>query len=172
MIEQELLLLGLIKEGPKHGYEIKKDLREILSPFLSVGTKSIYYPLGVLRRKGLLAQKTVKAGKRPQRFVYEITPKGEKRFLDLLNNSFLDFKRPHFSLDLSLYFLRYVKPAVAIRRLRARIQILHKLAQSLEQTQVNFNKKKDSPFISSILKHNLDMVVAEASFLSELIKNL
>lgn len=172
MIEQELLLLGLIKEAPKHGYEIKKDLKEILSPFIGVETESIYYPLKILEKKGFLTKKSVKAGKRPQRFVYEITEKGQKRFLDLLNKSFLDFKRPHFSLDLSLYFLRYVKSEVAIRRLKARIQILGKLAASLEQTAAVLEKKKTSAVISSILKHNLNMVVAEANFLSELIKSL
>jgi DNA-binding PadR family transcriptional regulator len=172
MIEQELLLLGLIKEAPKHGYEIKKDLKEILSPFIGVETESIYYPLRILEKKGFLTKKSAKAGKRPQRFVYEITEKGQKRFLDLLNKSFLDFKRPHFSLDLSLYFLRYVKSEVAIRRLKARIQILGKLAASLEQTAAALEKKKTSAVISSILKHNLNMVVAEANFLSELIKSL
>ncbi len=172
MIEQELLLLGLIKEAPKHGYEIKKDLKDILSPFIGVETESIYYPLRILEKKGFLAKKTAQAGKRPQRFVYEITDKGQKRFFELLNKSFLNFKRPHFSLDLSLYFLHYVKTEVAVRRLRARIQILRKLAQSLEQTAEALEKKKTSPVILSILKHNLNMVIAEANFLSELIKSL
>jgi len=30
MIGYELLLLGLLKESPKHGYEIKKRIKEIL----------------------------------------------------------------------------------------------------------------------------------------------
>ncbi|MBU4346621.1 MAG: PadR family transcriptional regulator [Candidatus Omnitrophica bacterium] len=51
MIEQELLLLGLIKEKPKHGYEIKKELKEILFPFLGMDSKSIYYPLRVLENQ-------------------------------------------------------------------------------------------------------------------------
>ncbi|MFA6350124.1 MAG: PadR family transcriptional regulator [Candidatus Omnitrophota bacterium] len=172
MIEQELLLLGLIKEAPKHGYEIKKELKETLSPFIGVETDSIYYPLRILEKKGLLTKKTAKSGKRPQRFVYEITEKGQKRFLELLNKSFLNFKRPHFSLDLSLYFLHYVKSEVAVRRLRARIQILKKLAYSLEQTAVSLENKKRSAVILSILKHSLNMVIAEANFLSELIKSL
>ncbi|MCX5713083.1 MAG: PadR family transcriptional regulator [Candidatus Omnitrophica bacterium] len=144
----------------------------MLSPFIGVETESIYYPLRILEKKGLLTKKSAKAGKRPQRFVYEITEKGQKRFLELLNSSFLDFKRPHFSLDLSLYFLHYVKSEVAIRRLRARIQILNKLAASLEQTAAAIDNKKTSAVVSSILRHNLNMVIAEANFLSELIKSL
>jgi DNA-binding PadR family transcriptional regulator len=42
MIEQELLFLGLLKEGSKHGYEIKKRIKEILSLFAGLEIKSIY----------------------------------------------------------------------------------------------------------------------------------
>ena len=45
MIEHELLFLGLLKEGPKHGYEIKKMIEEDLSQFIGLKIKSIYYPL-------------------------------------------------------------------------------------------------------------------------------
>ena len=30
MIEHELLFLGLLKDGPKHGYEIKRQIEEEL----------------------------------------------------------------------------------------------------------------------------------------------
>jgi DNA-binding PadR family transcriptional regulator len=104
MIEQELILLGLLRERPTHGYEIKKKINEILSLFAGVDLKSIYYPLRVLEQKGLVVKRKNRPGRRPERFVYALTPKGESRFKELLNKSFLDFKRPQFSLDLSLYF--------------------------------------------------------------------
>jgi DNA-binding PadR family transcriptional regulator len=43
--------LGLLKESPKHGYEIKKKIKEILSLFAGVDLKSIYYPLRILEKK-------------------------------------------------------------------------------------------------------------------------
>ena len=64
MIDQELILLGLLRQGPKHGYEIKLKVREILSLFAGVQLKSIYYPLKILERKGLLTKCVVKKGKR------------------------------------------------------------------------------------------------------------
>ena len=114
MIEQELLLLGLLKESPKHGYEIKTKIKEILSLFAGVELKSIYYPLSVLEKNGLLEKRAGKEGRRPQRFVYELTNRGEARFEELLNKSFLDLKRPQFSLDLSLYFLRFIKQRLPV----------------------------------------------------------
>ncbi len=109
MIEQELILLGLLRQGPKHGYQIKKKLKELLYLFAGVDVKSIYYPLGVLAGRGLLTKRKYKAGKRPSRYVYQLTSKGRKRFNFLLNKSFLDFKRPLFTLDLSLFFLNQIR---------------------------------------------------------------
>jgi len=133
MIEHELLFLGLLKESPKHGYDIKIKIKEILSLFAGVDLKSIYYPLKVLEKQGLVIKKSNRQGKRPQRFVYALTAKGEGRFQELLSKSLLDFKRPQFSLDMSLYFLHHLKPAVIRRRLRARQGILRKIAKGLAQ---------------------------------------
>jgi len=171
MIEQEFLLLGMLKESPKHGYEIKKKVREILSLFAGIDLKSIYYPLRILEKKGLVEKRAGKFGRRPQRFVYRLTPKGEARLNKLLSESFLNFKRPQFSLDLSLYFLHYIKPAIARRRLRARLQIVKKLSRELGQ-MVNSSKRQGPASLSGILEHNLEMLEAESHFLANLIRTL
>lgn len=171
MIAHELLLLGLLKESPRHGYEIKTKIKEILSLFAGVDLKSIYYPLRILEKSGLVLKRITQAGRRPKRFSYCLTPKGEARFQELLNKSFLNFKRPQFSLDLSLYFLNYSKPEIAKRRLRARLQILNRLIKSLKQMATSL--KKESPLsLARILEHNLQMAKTESRFLSRLINTL
>jgi len=50
-----------------------------------------------------------------------------------MSRSILDFRRPQFSLDLSLYFLPFMQPDIARRRLRARLLILDKLSGELEE---------------------------------------
>ncbi len=171
MIEQELILLGLLKESPKHGYQIKKKIREILSVFAGVDLKSIYYPLRILEKKGLVKKNSSRAGKRPLRFIYKLTSKGETHLKELLNKSLLNFKRPQFSLDLSLYFLSYIKPGIAKRRLRARLLILKGLSQSLKEMIDSLEKKKASSLMH-ILEHNRQMVDAEYQFLAGLTKKL
>lgn len=171
MIEQELLLLGLLREGPKHGYDIKVKVKEILFLFAGIQLKSVYYPLEVLERKGLIAKKIAKIGKRPKRIVYTLTAKGRTRFNELLSRSILELKRPQFSLDLSLYFLHYLKPLSARRRLRARLSILNKISLGLIKMFKSGENKKDSS-LSRILEHNLKMLEAESKFLSRLITNL
>ena len=169
MIGHELILLGLLKESPKHGYDVKKKIKEILFLFAGVHLKSVYYPLAVLEKRGFLAKRINKEGRRPRRFVYELTPKGEGRFKKLLRESFLNFKRPEFSLDLSLYFLNYMPSETAKRRLRARAQVLKNLSASLTQMLKSLDKKKG---LSFILEHNLQMVQTEYRFLANLISTL
>lgn len=170
MIEQELILLGLLKESPKHGYEIKRKIKEILSLFAGIEIKSIYYPLRILEKKGLVLKHVSKVGRRPQRYVYRLTKNGERRFKELLTMSFLDFKRPQFSLDLSLYFLNYIKPQIGRRRLRGRIFILNKIAKGLRQLLKNKYQDKLPKSSRLILEHNLEMLEAESRFLDDFIK--
>ena len=171
MIEQELLLLGLLRQKPKHGYEIKKKVREILSLFAGVQLKSIYYPLKVLEKKGLLAKQADKLGRRPERFVYCLTHKGKERFQMLLSKNLLNFKRPQFTLDLSLYFLSYLPVNLARRRLAARLTILKKISLGIVEL-LNSKALKGSLPHSQILEHNLCLLRAEAAFLSSLLKKM
>lgn len=166
MIEQELIFLGLLKEGPKHGYDIKLKIHEILSLFTGINPKSIYYPLRILEKKGFIAKRITKFGKRPLRIVYCLTLSGHERFEELLSKSFLELKRPQFSLDLSLYFLHYMQPQIARRRLKGRALILKKIAHGLLQMSKSPNNKQ--PALNRILDHNLQMVKAELNFLDTL----
>jgi len=166
--EQELILLGLLKESPKHGYEIKKKIKEI---FAGIDLKSIYYPLRALEKKGLVTKRATKTSRRPQRLVYALTARGQTRFKELLTHSLLNFKRPQFSLDLSLYFLNYIKPDILKRRLRARMVVLKKLSKGLRQMNQSLKNKGPSPLIY-ILEHNLQMVETEFKFLTQLIRTL
>lgn len=170
MIEQELIFLGLLKEGPKHGYEIKLKIHEMLSLFTGINIKSVYYPLQILEKKGFIAKRITKSGKRPPRIVYCLTLRGQERFEELLSKSFLELKRPQFSLDLSLYFLNYMKPGTARRRIKGRALILKKIAHGISQMAKSQNNKQ--PALNRILDHNLQMIKAELAFLDTLTHTL
>ncbi len=170
MNEQELLFLGLLKNGPKHGYEIKRLLKDTLMPFISLDIKSIYYPLKKMEEDGLIAKYVSREGNFPEKHIYSLTLKGEKRFDAILNESFLTIKRPHFNIDLSLYFLPYAKPLMAKRRLRARVLFLKKIKKELSSLKTNV--KPEQKHLNVILDHNIDLVRAEIKSISHLIKTL
>jgi len=168
MIEHELLFLGLLMEGPKHGYEIKRQIEEELFPFLGLKIKSIYYPLKKMEKLGLISKDSGREGNFPEKFVYSITPKGRKIFDHLLTESFLSIERPYFNIDLSLYFLPYVDKKIAQRRLRARVIFLKRIQRDLENIRQNL--KKVSQHLQIILEHDLELVAAEIRSIERLNK--
>ena len=166
MVEYELLFLGLLKDGPKHGYEIKRLIEEELFLFVGLKIKSIYYPLKKMEKLGLVKKDVGREGKWPEKFIYSLTSKGEKIFEHLINESFLSIERPYFNIDLSLYFMQYVDQHIAKRQLRGRVMFLKKIKKDLQNL-----KKKVNPLqkhLSIILDHDIDLVDAEIKSISKL----
>ena len=170
MIEHELLFLGLLKDGPKHGYEIKRQIEEELFPFVGLKIKSIYYPLKKMEKLGLIKKDVGREGKWPEKYVYSLTKKGEKIFDHLITDSFLSIERPYFNIDLSLYFLQYVDKKIAKRQLRGRILFLRRIQREL--TTVKGGIKKSQGHLEVILDHDLDLVGAEINSITKLVKFL
>lgn len=155
-------------EGPKHGYEIKRLIEEGLFPFIGLKIKSIYYPLKKMEQLGLINKDVGREGKWPEKFVYSITPKGEKIFDHLVTESFLSIDRPYFSIDLALYFLPYVDKSIAQKRLRARVIFLNRIKRDLE----TLKKRTTAKHLLIILEHELDLVSAEIKSISRLVDTL
>jgi len=72
-----------LRENPKHGYEIKTKIKEILSLFAGVDLKSSIIRCGYWKRRGWWPTAPQKAARRPQRSVYYLTAKGKARFEEL-----------------------------------------------------------------------------------------
>ena len=170
MIEHELLFLGLLKDGPKHGYEIKRQIEEELFPFVGLKIKSIYYPLKKMEKLGLIKKDIGREGKWPEKYVYSLTAKGEKIFDHLITDSFLSIERPYFNIDLSLYFLQYVDKKIAKRQLRGRVLFLRRIRKELGTYKRGM--KKTQEHLEVILDHDLDLVEAEINSIARLIKVL
>lgn len=170
MIEHELLFLGLLKEGPKHGYEIKRLIDVELFPFVGLKIKSIYYPLKKMEKLGLIKKDIGREGKWPEKYVYSLTAKGEKIFDHLITDSFISIERPYFNIDLALYFLQYVDKNIAIRQLRGRVLFLRRIKREL--LEVRGGIKKTQEHLEIILDHDLDLVEAEINSITRLIKVL
>jgi DNA-binding PadR family transcriptional regulator len=164
MIEHEMLFLGLLVDGPKHGYEIKRTIEEELFPFVGLQVKSIYYPLKKMEQLDLIRKDVGREGKWPEKFVYSITPKGRKIFDHLITESFLSIERPFFNIDLSLYFLPYVDKKIARKKMRGRIIFLKRIHREIEQLLA----KNPTKHLSIILEHDRDLVAAEIKSLSKL----
>ena len=171
MIENEFLFLGLLAEGPKHGYEIKRQIEKELIPAIGIQIKSIYYPLQKMEEAGLIEKETgQQQGRFPQRYIYSITAKGKKQFEELVSKSFISVERPYFEMDLSLYFLPLIDQALAKKGLRTRLVILKKIRKDLLVLQKKHSQVTKP--LALILSHDLDLVEAEIASTERLITQL
>ncbi len=169
MIENEFLFLGLLAEGPKHGYEIKRQLQEDLGPNIGLLIKSIYYPLQKMESTGLIEKEMAsRSGRFPLKFVYRITPKGRKKFDQLIEHSLVSIERPFFQIDLAFYFLPLVDKSMAKRRLKVRFTLLKKVRKELTLLQSAAKTK----ILSMVLQHDLDLVEAEINSTQKIINQL
>jgi DNA-binding PadR family transcriptional regulator len=72
----KFIILDLLREHPKHGYEIMKDIEEKVGGFYAASPGSVYPTLQMLEDQGYLTSEQ-KEGKK----VYQITDEG-KKYLD------------------------------------------------------------------------------------------
>ncbi|MDH5174598.1 MAG: PadR family transcriptional regulator [Elusimicrobiota bacterium] len=167
---EDLMFLGLLQEGPKHGYEIKKEINSVVSQFTGITLKSVYYPLKKLEEKGMVSKSVGRAGKRPEKYIYKVTKKGKEEFTKLLNNNFLIIQRPYLNIDLSLYFLQYGNPKIVKRRLENRLNGLKGIKRWAENREKTLQKEKALYHMIAITEHSLETVKYEIRFTERLIK--
>jgi len=81
---KKLLLLGLLRSHAAHGYSLLDYLNAHSTGGAAIGKSNAYRLLRVMEADGLIASHTERDGKRPERHVYEITPRGERFFHEQL----------------------------------------------------------------------------------------
>ena len=77
-MDVKTLCLGVLTEGDKSGYEIKRCFESAFSHFFVAGFGSIYPALAELSRHGLVTSRSVEQEGRPDKKIYSITPEGER----------------------------------------------------------------------------------------------
>ena len=81
----ELVILGLLKRQPGHGYELLRTVRNRhMSDYVRLAPSGLYKALARLQDQGCVTVRTEREGNRPERQTYAITRKGEARLEKLL----------------------------------------------------------------------------------------
>jgi DNA-binding PadR family transcriptional regulator len=101
-----LVILGLLRERPLYGYEIKQIIEEHMGDWTSIAFGSIYFALDKLAEEKFVEKVEVaQEGKRPSRSVYQITDAGRFEFLRLLRAVWSELERQYFAIDVGLAFM-------------------------------------------------------------------
>jgi DNA-binding PadR family transcriptional regulator len=171
-MNQDLVLLGLLCDGPKHGYEMKKLIEEDLGRFVEFSSGPIYYALKNLELRALVTKTVAQHGRRPEKYVYQITEKGKREFLNLLHRNFLTLQRPFHNLDLSLYFLKFLEPAETLKMIRERLVSLRRVRLWAKQLEKTLQQEQKPYYLVAIAEHIRMTVQTEIDFIKDFIKFL
>lgn len=108
-----LAVLSLLGERPMHPYEISAVMRQReLSTVIKLNYGSLYSVIEALQREGLIAPVgTQRAGKYPERTVYETTEAGRAELFDWLRSLLSAPATEYSQFAAALAFLGYLSPS-------------------------------------------------------------
>ncbi|MEV5027045.1 PadR family transcriptional regulator [Paenibacillus sp. LPE1-1-1.1] len=120
----DILILGQLLSGPKHGYEIKKNVQEALGESFEINNNLLYPALRRFLTMGAISKKIEKTEGKPDRHIYLLTNAGEEIFNELIR----DFPRKSAanSLDFMVRVALFdrLEPDVQLEILRKRLTVL------------------------------------------------
>ena len=164
----EFAVLGLLHEGPTHGYELRRRLNTALGPFRALSYGTLYPALKALLVRGLIVQTSDPAatGKRP-RVVYALTAAGKEHFADLVARSDASAYDDD-GFDVRFAFFTRTERDVRIRILEGRRSRLEEDLDRVRDAATRGRERLDA-YTSALQRHGEETTEREVRWLSELI---
>jgi DNA-binding PadR family transcriptional regulator len=165
-----LAVLACLAERPMHPYEISTTLRSRgKENSIKLNYGSLYAVVEALQKHGLIsARETTRAGRRPERTVYEITSPGLEEFEDWLAELLSTPVRDYTSLEAGLSLMPGLPPAEVSRLLGERAEKLRTELRALDAMFAEAAEMKLPELFSVESRFRRSMLSAELDFVSRL----
>ncbi|MCX3063727.1 PadR family transcriptional regulator [Streptomyces beihaiensis] len=174
----EFAVLGLLRESPMHGYELRKRLNTSLGVFRAFSYGTLYPCLKTLVTNGWLIEES-SAGPagapaaplsgRRAKIVYRLTAEGKEHFEDLLSQTGPDaYEDEHFAARFA--FFGQTSRDVRMRVLEGRRS---RLEERLEKMRLSFARTRErlDDYTLELQRHGMESVEREVRWLNELIES-
>jgi DNA-binding PadR family transcriptional regulator len=119
-MDRKLLILGIIRAGDIHVYELNKFLEAHAEGVIKLKKSTVYSLLERMEKQGFIRHYEDQVGNRPTRRVYALTEAGEVEFQRLLRARAGTFVSPELHGVISLDFLSLLPLAEATELLKQR----------------------------------------------------
>lgn len=164
----DFAILGLLHEGPSHGYDLRRRLNSALGPFRALSYGSLYPALKGLLTRGLIAQSGEAAtpSARP-RISYELTADGKEAFEELVSRAGADTADDD-TFEVRMAFFARTESEVRRLILEGR---RHQLQARLDAARADRARRRDraDQWSSALARHGEESAEREVRWLSELI---
>ncbi len=173
----DFAVLGVLSDGPLHGYELRKRLSVVLGPFRALSYGSLYPCLRRLQSRGLIEEVAVTPAlessapalsARRARVVYAISADGKEEFGTWANQPGPEaWEDEGFAAHLA--FFGRTESRVRLRILEGRRSRLEERVEALRDSVVRGRAKVDA-YTLQLQQHGLDGAEREVRWLNELIQ--
>ncbi|WNI16596.1 PadR family transcriptional regulator [Actinacidiphila sp. ITFR-21] len=172
----EFAILGLLRESPMHGYELRKRLNTSLGVFRAFSYGTLYPCLKTLVTQGWLIEETAADGDpltaplagRRAKIVYRLTAAGKEHFEELLALSGPDaWEDEHFATRFA--FFGQTSKDVRMRVLEGRRSRLEERLEKMRASLVRTRERLDD-YTLELQRHGMESVEREVRWLNELIE--
>ncbi|AIA04712.1 MULTISPECIES: PadR family transcriptional regulator [Streptomyces] len=174
----EFAVLGLLRESPMHGYELRKRLNTSLGVFRAFSYGTLYPCLKALVAHGWLVEETggdpdgvpatALTGRRAK-IVYRLTPAGKEHFEELLSHSGPEaWEDEHFGVRFA--FFGQTSRDVRMRVLEGRRSRLEERLEKMRTSLARTRERLDD-YTLELQRHGMESVEREVRWLNELIES-
>ena len=130
------IILGMLRKKPKSGYDLKKELENVIQFFWDADISRIYRSLGEMQKKGWVEFETVIQEDSPNKKVYSVTDTGLKELQKWLAEPGKT-SGSHNPFLAQLHFSDVISVEEQIHVLEERLQSLHSDLNELERRAAN-----------------------------------
>ncbi len=164
----ELAVLGLLHEGPMHGYELRKRLNLMLGWGRVLSYGSLYPTLKKMLRGALIEESTTSTplSRRPK-IVYQVTEAGTREFERLMSEvGPTAWEDDNF--DIRFAFFSSTDMEIRLRVLEGRRMRLQERLDRI-QRELNMTEQEVDRYAGELQRHGVESVEREVNWLSDLI---
>jgi DNA-binding PadR family transcriptional regulator len=163
----ELAVLGLLHEGPMHGYELRKRLNLMLGWRRVLSFGSLYPGLKKMLRNGLIEEAGTDTSSRRPKIAYQLTEAGNAEFQRLLSEVG-PTAWDDDTFDIRFAFFGRTDMEIRLRVLEGRRSRLQERLERV-QKQLAMTQEEVDRYTAELQRHGVEQVEREVRWLSELI---
>jgi len=161
LTDAELLVLGLVAEMPRHGYQLEQVIEQRgMREWTSIGFSSIYFVLSKLEKAGLLAAK--KPAEAKAKKIYTMTEAGCEALVSQTLMALGTVRPTYSSALLGMAHWPVLETSSAVAALRKRGDLLARELARLENLQ--FEQQPLPDFVEALFDYSLSQLQAEADW--------
>ncbi len=129
----EFAALGILAEGPMHGYELRRRLGQGLGALWRIASSQLYAVLHRLEKRGWIHPRVESEGGRPSRTTYRVTANGERALATWLTTPVEHLRDMRVEFLAKVYFLRRRSFTAVSELVEAQIRTLEELESKLSR---------------------------------------